>query len=137
MGIFKICIIELERNQHVHRFLWRNLEDDREPDVYVKTVVTFRDKPAPAMAQLALRKTAEECKEIKQEAAKVLTKNVYMDNICESVNTVEEAKKLAEDIDIVLINGGFPVKERISDKVLCKEGQQKVESDSIKILKGD
>ena len=24
-----------ERDQHVHRFLWRNLETSREPDVYV------------------------------------------------------------------------------------------------------
>ena len=40
------------QDQHVHRFLWRNLEADREPDVYVKTVSTFGDKPAPAMAKL-------------------------------------------------------------------------------------
>lgn len=51
-----------ERDQHVHRFLWRNLEMEREPDGYVKTVLTFGDKPAPAMAQGALRKTAEENK---------------------------------------------------------------------------
>ena len=43
-----------ERAQHVHRFLWRNLETSREPDVYVKTVLTFGDKPAPAMAQIAV-----------------------------------------------------------------------------------
>ena len=36
-----------EMDQHVHRFLWRNLQTHREPDVYVKTVLTFRDKPAP------------------------------------------------------------------------------------------
>ncbi|XP_068738317.1 uncharacterized protein [Montipora capricornis] len=26
-----------ERDQHVHRYLWRNMEPDREPDTYVKT----------------------------------------------------------------------------------------------------
>ena len=36
--------------QDVNLFLWRNLETEREPDVYVKTVLTFGDKPAPAMA---------------------------------------------------------------------------------------
>ena len=51
-----------ERDQHVHRFIWRNLETSRKPDVYVKTVLTFGDKPAPAMTQIALRKTAEESK---------------------------------------------------------------------------
>ena len=50
-----------EADQHAHRFLWRNLKTDREPDVYVKTVLTFGDKPAPAMAQIALR-TADEVK---------------------------------------------------------------------------
>ena len=45
-----------EQDQHVHRFLWRDLEESREPVVYVKTVLTFGDKPAPAMAQIALKK---------------------------------------------------------------------------------
>ena len=126
-----------ERDQDVHRFLWRNLEKDKEPDVYVKTVLTFGDKPAPAMAQIALRKTAEESKEVKPEAAKVLTENVYMDDICESVDTVEEAKKLADDIDIVLKNGGFQVKGWISNEELCKESQHEVESDTIKILQNE
>ena len=45
-----------ERDQQVHRFLWRNLETSREPDEYVKTVLAFGDKPAPAMAQTELKK---------------------------------------------------------------------------------
>ena len=124
-----------EQDQHVHRFLWRNLETHREPDVYVKTVLTFGDKPAPAMAQIALRKTAEECKEIKPKAGKVLTENVYMDDICESVETVEEAKKLAEDIDFVLKNGGFQVKGWISNKELHENSKHTGESDANNMLK--
>jgi hypothetical protein len=31
-----------------------NLETERDSDTYVKTVLTFGDKPAPAMAQIAL-----------------------------------------------------------------------------------
>ena len=53
-------IPERDQQVQVHRFLWRNLETSREPDVYVKTVLTFCDKQAPAMAQTALRKTAQE-----------------------------------------------------------------------------
>ena len=77
-----------ERDQHVHRFLWRNLKTERKPDVYVKTVLTFGYKPAPAMAQIALRKTAEENKDDYPEAAETLTKHSYMDDICDSVDTV-------------------------------------------------
>ena len=32
-------------DQHTHRFLWRNMEIEREPDVYVITSVSFGDKP--------------------------------------------------------------------------------------------
>jgi len=46
-------------DQHVHRYLWRNMETNREPDIYVKMVPTFSDKPASAMVQITLRKTAK------------------------------------------------------------------------------
>lgn len=125
-----------ERDQHVHRFLWRDMETDREPDTYVKTVLTFGDKPAPAMAQIALRKTAQENKASYPEAAEVLTNNTYMDDICESLDTEKEARKLTNDIDTVLKTGGFNVKEWISNKML----KEKVNGDSekdINMFKGD
>lgn len=46
-------VIIPERDQHVQRFLWRNMETERETGVYVKTVITFGDKPALVMAQIA------------------------------------------------------------------------------------
>ena len=106
-----------EMDQHVHRFLWRNLQTHREPDVYVKTVLTFGDKPAPTMAQIALRKTAEEAKEAFPRAAQVIQDNTYMDDICNSVPTKEEARDLTRDIDSVLETGGFKVKGWVSNKV--------------------
>lgn len=71
-------VLILERDQQVHRYLWRNMETEHKPDVYVKTVLTFRDKPAPAMAQIALRKAADEAKSSYPHAAKVLKENTYM-----------------------------------------------------------
>ena len=109
-----------ERDQHVHRFLWRNMQTEREPDVYVKTVLTFGDKPAPAMAHIALRKTAEENKDDFPEAAETITKNSYMDDICDSVDDVESAKKLTGNIDNILSKGGFSVKEWTSNEDLAR-----------------
>ena len=71
-------------DQHVHRYLWRNMETERPIDAYVKTGLTFGDKLALAMAQIALRKTPEEGEELYPEAAKVLKEDVYMDDICHS-----------------------------------------------------
>jgi hypothetical protein len=85
------------------------MDTNRAPDVYVKTVLTFGDKPAPAMAQTALQKTATEGEKRYPEAAEVLKKNTYMDDICDSVHAVEQAKQLTTENDEVLQNGGFNV----------------------------
>jgi hypothetical protein len=122
-----------ERDQHVHRFVWRNLETKREPDVYVKTVLTFGDKPAPAMAQIALQKTAEENKILHPQAAKAIKENSYMDDICDSVDTVEEARKKTDDIDKVLETGGFKVKGWTSNKTLKEDDN----NDETEMFKGD
>ena len=124
-----------EKDQHVHRFLWRNMETEKELDVYVKTVLTFGDKPAPAMAQIALQKTAEENHVSHPQAAKVIKENSYMDDICDSVSTVEEAQKETNDIDTVLATGGFKVKGWTSNKTL-KESNSDDEPE-MKVFKGD
>nr|XP_054761363.1 uncharacterized protein LOC129267761 [Lytechinus pictus] len=105
-----------EIDQHVHRFLWRDLDGNREPDVYMMKVVTFGDKPAPAIAQTALKLTAEQGECTHPHAASVLKRNVYMDDICDSVQTVDEARKLSAEIDEVLNDGGFKVKGWISNE---------------------
>ena len=93
---------------------------DREPDTYIKTVLTFGDKPAPAMAQIALQKTAEENQYLYLKAAKAIRDNSHMDNLCASLNTVQQAWKQTEDIDKIL-ETGFCMKEWISNKTLDKE----------------
>ena len=119
-------VLILEEDQHVHRFLWRNLETDGELDVYVKTVLTFGEKPAPAMAQIAVRKTAEEKMKDYQEMAELLTKNSYVDDICGSIDTVAQALKLTGDLDKVLESEGFAVKGWTLKKVLINiENQER------------
>ena len=91
-------------------------------------VVTFGDKPAPAMAQLALRMTAELAESRFPEAAQVLKKiSLYMDDICESVKSVE-AEKLTDDIDQVLEKGGFKLKGWTSKESLRGEGKNEGET---------
>ncbi|XP_068739547.1 uncharacterized protein [Montipora capricornis] len=123
-----------EADQHVHRFLWRDLQTDREPDVYVKRVLIFGDKPAPAMAQIALRKTVDEAREDFPEAAQVLKDNTYMDDICDSVCTEEEARELTKCIDNVLETGGFKAKGWLSNKANSNTDQE--ERKETAILKG-
>ena len=105
-------------DQYVHRFLWRNLDTDREPDVYAKTDLTFGDRPSPTMATVAMNKTAELKEDCKSKAAEAIKKNTYMDNVCDLQASVEEAKELTSDIDKVLDAGGFRIMEWISNAQL-------------------
>ncbi|KAJ8018338.1 hypothetical protein HOLleu_43725 [Holothuria leucospilota] len=96
-----------EIDQHVHRFLWRDLDIERPPDVYIKTVLTFGDKPAPAMAQTALLKTAEEGAVKYPEAAQMLKYNTYMDEICISTPSATEMTEVTNGIDKKLWQQGL------------------------------
>ena len=118
-------ILIQERDQH---FLWRNLETSRDPNVYVKTVLTFGDKPAAAMAQIALRKTAEQEIDVYPEAAETL-KSTYMDDICDTVTSLEKAKKLTDELDMsVIAKGGFTVKGWVSNYLEIKNVNQSEQS---------
>ena len=114
-------------DQHVHWFLWRNMETYRQADVYVKTVLTFGDRPSPTMATVAMLKTAELKEDSKPKAAEAIKENTYMDDVCDSQASVAEAKELISDIDEVLDAGGFRIKEWISNAPLTnKESRDKV-----------
>ena len=82
----------------------------KEPDTYVITAVSFGDRPAGNIATMALRKTAEMEIENYPSAAAMIIKNTYVDDVVDSVKSVEEASKLANDVDHILQHGGFTVK---------------------------
>ena len=90
-------------------------------------VLTRGDKPAPAMAQIDLQKTAEEGETVNPDAARTFKDNTYMDDILHSVKTTEVAKKLTTDIDHIFKNGGFNVKGWQSNTNLCKSKPDKSE----------
>ena len=104
-----------EDDQYVHRFLWRNFKVNRQPDTYVKTVLTFGDRPAPTRVITAMRKTAKmKEEEEKQKAVQAILNNAYVDDICDSVKNTEEAKVLTKEVEDILETGGFHVKQWIS-----------------------
>ncbi len=61
---------------------------------------------APAMAQIALQKNADEGDSINPDAARTIKDTTDMEDILDSVNPKEEAKKLTNDVDRILEKGG-------------------------------
>ena len=71
------------------------------------------DKPSAAIVQTALRKTAEMASEDKTKDKQIIFNNSYMDDILGSSDTIEDAKKITEEVESILLNGGFKIKEWI------------------------
>ena len=98
-----------ELEMHTHRFLWRDLED-RPPDVWCITRVNMGDKPAGAISIEAKDRTADLFRDINPKAADLIKESSYVDDIIDSVNSLQEAKQLTGDAECILEKGGFKVK---------------------------
>ncbi|XP_068245285.1 uncharacterized protein [Palaemon carinicauda] len=104
------CIKLPELEQHVHRFVWRNLQSNLKPDHYVMTCMGFGDRPSGIIAMLALRHTAELSVKDFPEASRVIMTNSYVDDIIHSVESKAEAFSLIRDIENALSKGSFEIK---------------------------
>ena len=107
--MFHSIDIPLE-DQMTHLFLWRNLESNLKPDTYAMTVVNMGDRPAAAIAQTALRKTAEESASSFPDASQIILKNSYMDDIPASVESEVERTKVTSEAEQILAQKGFKIK---------------------------
>ena len=111
--------------QHCHRFLWRDMDAERPPDIYVMERVNMGDLPAPAISTEAVYKTANLFKDESPEAAEMLKKSSYVDDLIDSRPNKSEAMKLARDAENMLAKGGFTVKcWQFSGEVKTRSGEE-------------
>ena len=96
--------------QHCHRFLWRELDSSRDPDIYVMERVNMGDRPASAIATEALYMTADLSGDIAPRATEFIKSSSYVDDLIDSVKSKPEAIQLAKETEVVLGKGGFAVK---------------------------
>ena len=96
--------------QHTHRFLWRDLED-KFPEEWCITRVNMGDEPAGAIAVEAKDMTASLFKELNPRAASLIVDSFYVDDLVDSVPSIEEARRLASGVEEILAKGGFFLKD--------------------------
>ena len=99
-----------ELDQHVHRFLWRNMDTNKTPDIYVITAVNIGDRPSGTIATVALRKTAIMGSKVYPKAAEIVLESTYVDDIVNSVSSKDEADSITKDICSLLQPGNFHIK---------------------------
>ena len=103
-----VAISELD--QHCHRFLWRNMETFRKPDVFVITAVNLGDRPSGTIATVALYRTAEFAETSHPMEAEIVKESSYVDDIISSVETTEIAERVTNNITQILKVGNFHIK---------------------------
>ena len=111
------------REQMTHLFLWRNLKVDQYPCTYAMTAVNMGDRPSSAIAQIALRKSAEQASPEYETAASTIIKNSYMDDIPASTDGPSDSNKLMNEIDAILEPRGFKIKEWIATGSKVESGK--------------
>lgn len=98
-----------------HRFLWRNVETEREPDIYEFDRVIFGGTASPFLAQFVSRYNAEKYRHKYPRAAETVLESTYMDDSMDSVNIVEEAKKLYSDLTALWGEAGMKTHKWLSN----------------------
>ena len=106
-----------QRHRNALRFLW--WKDDQiggDLVTYHMNVHLFGGVWSPSCATFALRRTAEDNKELfKQEVVDTVSSNFYVDDCLKSVNTTEEGIHMAKELCRLLAKGGFRLTKWVSN----------------------
>uniref|UniRef100_A0A5S6QMH6 Reverse transcriptase domain-containing protein n=1 Tax=Trichuris muris TaxID=70415 RepID=A0A5S6QMH6_TRIMR len=93
------------------QFFWGNPGSKGRPNVYRMRVHVFRVASSPSCCIYALRQAAETHQDTFSEAAHRIRESIYVDNLLDSVDTVEEAQELYQQIVTILHNSGFRMRK--------------------------
>ena len=101
----------------VLRFLsWPDGDMNRPLEEFQKTVHLFGAVSSPSCANFALRKTATDNESnYDEKVISTILKNFYVDNCLKSVQTVDEAVQLIDDLGDACSKGGFRLTKWISN----------------------
>ena len=111
------------KEQHCHRFLWRNLNTATQPDIYVIMRVNMGDRPAPAISTEALYKTADMFNDGNEEAVFFIKECSYVDDLTYSHNNKTDLELLVNRVEGILGKGGFRIKAWIFSGEILPEGE--------------
>ena len=96
--------------RHIRRVLYRPSGQSGEIKIYGTNTVQFGDRPAAAIATIAVKKTAELYKPWNPKAAQRIIEDSYVDDIATGEDDVESVKELQSGIEAILEKGGFKLK---------------------------
>lgn len=105
-------------DQDSQRFLWRDGNSSRDPDVYVIKVMTFGSSCSPSIAQFVKNINATDFEDKYPRAVEAIMKSHYVDDMIESTHTVADAIQLVNEIQYIHQHAGFELRSFNSHDVL-------------------
>ena len=115
-------VVLAEKDRPYHRFLWRELDLSKPPEVYEASRLTFGDRASPYLAQFIIRTHAEEHQDEYPLGAAVILLKMYMDDVLDSEETEDEAIKVREELTTLLAPAGFQIRRWCSNKANVLRG---------------
>nr|XP_055027021.1 uncharacterized protein LOC129416681 [Misgurnus anguillicaudatus] len=101
----------LEEDKPFLRFLWRNLELERHPDIYEWQVLPFGTVCSPCCATFALQNHVFNYSKPAEDVRVSVEHNFYVDNWLQSFPSTAEAQTLVTKMQVLLSEGGFELRQ--------------------------
>jgi hypothetical protein len=70
-------VLVKEEDRKYHRYLWRDMDSTRPPDVYEMNCLVFGDKSSPCEANFAVIRTTEDNQDQWPEAAATVRRDIF------------------------------------------------------------
>ena len=97
-----------------HRYLWRDVELERPPDVYEMNCLVFGDRASPCQANFAVLRTVKDNQKRWPQAAAAVRRNIFVDDFYIACADVPTAISLRADVTALMARGGFPMRKWLS-----------------------
>ncbi|XP_065094462.1 uncharacterized protein LOC135714987 [Ochlerotatus camptorhynchus] len=110
-----------ERDTPLLRIVWTP-SLDQPLATYELLTVTYGTASAPFLATRVLLQLADDEKDSYPEAAEVLRKDFYVDDLFSGANSIEEATTLRQQLEALLARGGFQLRKWASNEEAVLEG---------------
>lgn len=111
----------LPEDRHLLRFVWRDLDRTKSPDVYEWQVLPFGTTCSPCCAIYTLQRHIMDHSNSGDYVRATVGRNFYVDNCLKSLPSPEEAKQLVDKLCELLASGGFDLRQWASNVPIVVE----------------
>ncbi|XP_041673750.1 uncharacterized protein LOC121529822 [Drosophila eugracilis] len=102
------------------RFLWRDGNDDREPDIYEMNVMTFGAACSPSTAHYVKTVNALKFRDSDPRAVKAIIDHHYVDDYVDSFDTESEAIEVSTRVKEIHAEAGFELCQFLSSSPIVE-----------------